>query len=192
MNKTITNKIILGLNAFLTVYCAAGCIFILFMGSGSAQQIPAFINLVSLCAMAYYALKGYKKKEANVYKTVLVLNALASLFCIYPLFFLDGQTSTAIIISLGFLLCCAGYLVLAFVKDLGFKKSNAIIIAIFVIFLCIYISVLVYQPGAMFDNGGTVFNTMGILRVQYMLITAANVGICNYFKYEDKKQRGSN
>ena len=193
MNKTVTNKIIFGLNAFLTVYCAAGCIYILFMGSGSGQVIPAFINLLSLCAMAYYALKGYKKNDANTYKTVLVLNALASLFCIYPLFFVENSETSAIIsISLRYLLCCAGYLVLAFVKDLGFKKSNAIIIVIFLIYLSIYITVLALVPGAMFGNSGTIFDTMRILRIQYMLITAANVGICNYFKYQDKKQRGSN
>ena len=192
MNKTVINKIIFGINAFLMVYCALGCIYIIFMGSGTAQRIPAFINLLSLCAMAYYALKGYKKNEANAYKTVLVLNALASLFCIYPLFFLDGEMTTAVVISLGFLLCFAGYLVLAFVKDLGWKKSNIIIILMFIIFFVLYRSMIAFQPGAMFNNGGTIFNTMSILRIQCMLITVANVGICNYFKYQDKKQRGSN
>ena len=192
MNKT-ANKILMVFNAFLIVYCALGCIYIIFMGSGSAQQIPAFINLLSLCAMAYYALSGYKKSSANAYKTVLVLNALACLFSIFPSFFLEVKNPTiAFSVRLGCLLCFIGYLVLAFVKDLGRKKSNIIIILIFLIYLSVYIITLALKPGAMFGNSGTRFDTMRILRIQCMLITAANVGICNYFKYQDKKQRESN
>ena len=191
MNKTL-NKALMIFNAFLTAISALGCMRILVRGSGSNQQIPALITLVSLCAMAYYAFKGYKKSEANTYKTVLVLNALACLSCIYPLFFNNaGGPSVFSLAGLGYLLCSIGYFVLAFVKDLGFKKSNAIIIAIFLIYLVIYIPVHTLKPGYLFGNSGTLFDTMRIRRLQCMLVTAANVGICNYFKYEDKKQRGS-
>ena len=192
MNKTL-NKTLNIFNTFLTAICVLGCLRILVRGSGSNQQIPAFITLVSLCAMAYYAYKGYKKNDANTYKTVLVLNALASLSCIYPLFFNNAGGPTAVsVISLGYLLCSIGYFVLAFVKDLGFKKSNMIIILIFLIYLAIYISVHILKPGYLFGNSGTLFDTMRIRRLQCMLVTAANVGICNYFKYQDKKQRVSN
>ena len=190
MNKTV-NIIISIINAFLTAYCAVGCVYIIFMGSGSAQQIPAFINLLSICAIAYYAISGYKKRSANAYKAVLVINALACLFSIYPSFFLEKTDPAVFPIRLGCLLCFAGYLVLAFVKDLGWKNSNNIIILIFFIYLCLYIIAAENKPGAVLGDG-TIFDTMRIIRIQCMLVTTANVGICNYFKYQDKKQRGSN
>ena len=190
MNKTI-NTVILAIQGFVLVFCALCCVYTIVLGSGSGgMQLPAAAILVALCATAYYALEGHKKSAAGSYKIMLLLNALSSLLCIVPhMFNMDAINEVPIwstITVIGYVLCFGAYLVLALVPDLGMKKSNILIIFIFAVYMIVFINSVRLRPGAMLGDG-TRFDSMRIMRHLCMWQMAINTGICNYFKYQDKK-----
>lgn len=194
MNKK-PNKVIMIVQFLLAIFCALCCIYTIIMGDDSgAQQLPAFTILTALISTVYYAMNGYQKDVSSMYKTMMILCAISALMCIVPHMYnyeiINNMPVRSTLCVLGFALSFSFYLMLAFVTDLGERKTNILIAMIFFFFLIVFVSSIVTQPGSMFGDG-TRYDSMRSMRHFSMMVLAINAGICSYFKYQDKKVRGS-
>ena len=188
-----TDNIIMAVQGLVILYCSLTCIYTIVMGKETGgQQLPAAMCLAALIVAARYVLKGYVKEEAKVYKLMLLLSAATALLCLVP-HVKDPDISQpigSILCTIGYILCCGLYLVLALVQDLGKTKSNIIVLVIFLFYLAVLISCLIYRPGMMMGEG-TRADSMRIFRHICMIELAVNAGLSVYFKYRDKEARGS-
>ena len=192
--KTIS-IILMVIHAIVILGCAASCVFTVVTGTNSGgQQLPAVFCFAALVMTAWYALKGYKKDDAFAFKLVLLFCSAASLVCLVPHMYnldaINGRPIGAILCALGYAICFGLYLILAFVPDLGKVKSFCIITFIALVFTAVLLSSIILRPGML--AGGTKFDSMRIFRHACMVELALNVVICYYFKYRDKKARGTN
>ena len=188
------NSVLMVFQGLLFVFCILCCIYTIVMGGGhGALRGPAIVSIAALAASVFYAVSGYKKSAAKAHKLMLTLSAAAALMCIllvvYDVEALEAHRFMSGLAAVAYGLCFGLYLILTFVPDLGRKKSNTLIVVIFIVFTALYLYSQINFPGPIFSDGSR-YNVMRNMNLVSMMALALNAGICNHFKYVDKAMRG--
>ena len=144
--------------------------------------IFSIIKCIAMIAGLYYSLKGFGKDNAKYFKTFFItlfaFDAIISVIDIYTMF--TAGTAAAmicpVILNLLTAVCVA---IIAFGKDLGFKKSIILILAGLVFEIVVFVLSIAMATGL--ANIITCFGNMLIMVIAVMFVLA---------KYADKEARG--
>lgn len=172
----VFNSILLAIAFILSIYRIAISQFDLLRFVFDLLCIAAIISAFS------YAIKGYKKDASKFYKAFFLLYALYTLTSVISSFnatfssdFLKVYTNEII---LSFVAINA--LVLAFVKDLGKKKSTGFVCALLVLQLISSIRIfIIYSDNTLLLT--TYFSRIVLACIAFIFVAA---------KYADKEARG--
>lgn len=168
---------------FIIVLCAAGIVLRLseFGKLSALGKVDAIVCVVGLLFGLAYAFSGYVKTSAKLYKIFIVLYSVSSLLSLAN-FFESVSNKNAlkgfgIAILVGHLAITVLAFVLAFVKDLGRKKSSNIS------YVLIGINVLIFMS-SLIGNLDYIIVALG------NLVLACVVAVFIASKYVDKASRG--
>ena len=114
-----------------------------------ATKIDSIICIVALIFGLFYCLSGYKKDAAKYYKAFMYLYLFSCIFS------LVASCDGSVLSIIANVLILVSAFILAFVKDLGEKKSNGLALAILgvsIIKLCLVITKTIPHISVAFAN----------------------------------------
>lgn len=175
-------RILMYANVLFIILAVVGNIY----GYYLTNSYQFLLNIGAIIFSLVYLLYGYKKNAADYFKFFMLFLALKELLAIESMLVEEGAPIYAVVIVATMML---GFVVLAFGKDLGKKKSTiacAIVVGLSVLTLIVG---MMYTPKDLTKNVlvGITLNIFNLTRVLMTSITAIMV----YAKYEDKYARGT-
>lgn len=171
---------------------AGGQVYLLTFKEGFPfMHIAALLLLIAVIAGIVYAIKGFRKNEATLFRTFLHFYALSQFASIVYSGSLTDLGNNANLIGI-----CANVIIfgiilmLASAVDLGKKRSMGLILTVVALNVFLLIGSLIGQPGLVRGGGarGTIFAFYATSNLILSLVTTLML----VAKYKDKAARGSN
>lgn len=186
------NKVLSYVYIVLCALCIVGSVFVLLQDIElPVNKIVAVDAIVCTCFAMFYAVKGYKKEAAPYFKTYMILAFLFFQGCACTNgvnYGADYKIASHFLILTNTLLASI-FLCLALAKDMGKDLSYKLLCIAQVLTFVGVVLAFVFRPGVAF--GGSVENTVSVVRGMSKFVVVSIACLMTKFKYEDKAVRGT-